>query len=585
MRWALDLGTTNTAVARWEPATRQPALVELPAVCRRPEGDEPLEAPRLVPSAVEVLTNPSLAARASGWPWLAGRVFWGRLGTIGRAALEVRGGAPPASVIQRFKGPLGASPYRVLGRARGGAGRAVVAREAARVYLRELLAEVYRATGERVRELVVTAPVDAYESYRAELAALLRRLGVRRVRFVDEPVAAALGYGLALKARRLVLVVDFGGGTLDLALVELTAAGVEAGTAEVVAKEGRPVGGDDVDRWLVEQLAAHQDLALPPLGGGPHEPHQTHEPQDTTELDEDATFWLHTLLAEAQRVKEAVHFREEEIFLVTPPEELRRFDARLRGEAPPLRVSRASLRALLARRGLFDLLGEALEGVARQAAQRGRALDDVEDVLLVGGSTLLPGFYKIVEERFGRDRVRAWQPFEAVAFGAAAFAGRDLLRADFIVHDYALVTHDRRTHAPQQTIIVPRGTRFPTAPDLWKRRLVPTCSTGAPESLFKLVISEVGRAFGGGRRFGWDARGELHKLGGRGAGAEDLLVVPLNEADPTLGTLRPPQDPEDASPRLEVSFGVNADRWLVATVLDLKTGRTLMDQEPVVRLL
>ena len=64
-------------------------------------------------------------------------------------------------------------------------------------------------------------PVGSYESYRAEVSAVLGRLGVRRVRFVDEPVAAAIGYSLSTGKRRDVLVVDFGGGTLDLALVLL----------------------------------------------------------------------------------------------------------------------------------------------------------------------------------------------------------------------------------------------------------------------------------------------------------------------------------------------------------------------------
>ena len=69
------------------------------------------------------------------------------------------------------------------------------------------------------------------------------------------------------------------------------------------------------------------------------------------------------------------------------------------------------------------------------------SLDDISDVLMVGGSTLLPGVYDTFEEAFGRDRVRAWQPFEAVAYGAAAFATGSLTKSDFIVHDYSLRTY------------------------------------------------------------------------------------------------------------------------------------------------
>ena len=130
-------------------------------------------------------------------------------------------------------------------------------------------------------------------------------------------------------------------------------------------------------------------------------------------------------------------------------------------------------------------------------------------------------------------------------------------------------------------MIVPRGTRFPTAPDLWKRQLVPTCSLGEPESVFRLVICEVARG-DGERRFVFDAAGDLHKVGG--ASGKDAVVVPLNEASPTLGYLEPPHDPKDRRPRLQIAFGVNAERWLVATVHDLLTRKELMRQEPVVRL-
>jgi hypothetical protein len=132
-------------------------------------------------------------------------------------------------------------------------------------------------------------------------------------------------------------------------------------------------------------------------------------------------------------------------------------------------------------------------------------------------------------------------------------------------------------------VVVPRGTRFPTRPDFWKRQLVPTCSLGEPETIFKLLVCEVSRADGGARKFVWDAAGDLHKVGG--AAGEPELVVPLNAASPTLGYLDPPHSPRDRRPRLEVAFGVNSERWLTATVFDLFSQRELMREEPVVRVL
>jgi hypothetical protein len=134
----------------------------------------------------------------------------------------------------------------------------------------------------------------------------------------------------------------------------------------------------------------------------------------------------------------------------------------------------------------------------------------------------------------------------------------------------------------QHTVIVPRGTRFPTPPDFWRRQLVPTCALGEPETIFKLLVCEVARGDGADRRLVWDAAGSLHKVGG--TADQPDLVVPLNAASPTLGTLDPPHAPRDHRPRLDIAFGVNADRWLVATVRDLLSHKELMHAEPVVRL-
>ena len=72
---------------------------------------------------------------------------------------------------------------------------------------------------------------------------------------------------------------------------------------------------------------------------------------------------------------------------------------------------------------------------------------------------------------------------------------------------------------------------------------------------------------------------------GRNPRSGEQVVVPLNEANPALGHLEPPHEPGDTRPRLEIAFGVNADRWLIATVKDLKTRKVLMNAEPVARLL
>jgi molecular chaperone DnaK (HSP70) len=551
--WALDLGTTNTLLARWDRSADRPSLIELPEICRRPGQAEPLEAPRAVPTAVHVLDHPS---------WWARHFSLGRLALVGRPALELNAVRPRPNFVPSFKRALGLSPLMPVARTAEGS---FSAREVARLFLRELFAHARAATGERIRDLVITTPVEAFESYRAELAAICKSLGIRRVAFLDEPVAAAIGYGLGLSRARRVLVVDFGGGTLHLALVRIDFGDVRAGKTEVLAKSGRDIGGDLVDRWLLEDLCQRLDYQL------------------DESADPDAPLWRRLALAEACRAKEALYFQEQVTSELTAPREFRRLEASATGKPSSVELGREDLVRLLDARGLYRTIDGCLDEALAQAGKSGVGEAEIDDVLMVGGSTLLPNVYPLFEERFGRARVRAWQPFEAVAYGGCVFAAGRVEPADFIVHHYALLTYDLRTKQPEHTVIVPQGTRFPSKPDLWKRQLVPTCSLGEPEKVFKLVICEISEG-GAGRNFAWDADGQVHRLGS----ADDKgasLVVKLNEANPALGHLDPPYSPRDTSPRLEVSFGINAERWLCATVLDLKTKKHLMRDEPVVRLL
>jgi len=566
--WALDLGTTNTALATWDEDRQRPVLLEIPEICRLPESErspEPLEAPHLVPSAVEAFDRLTLWSHIGRWPPIQRNLFLGKQAFIGRAAHDRFRAEPRPSFVQGFKPYLAMSPLRTLGRA---GGHALSAREVARLFLRELFARAAETTGRRIREIAVTTPVDAYEGYRAEVASLLRELGVRHIRFIDEPVAAALGYDIGPGRDRNALVVDFGGGTLDVALVRLGAKNLSTGRAHVLGKSGRNVGGQLVDRWIVEDVCRKLGYHV-----------------DSARLDDPREEWSRHILAEACRAKERLFFDDQVTIVALPPDELQRFDERMRGGRSVLTYEREDLVALLEERGLYRALRETVDDCIQQAEEAAPGEVLVEDVLMVGGSTLLPEVYSRMESRFGREAVRAWHPFEAVVQGASRFAAGQIQTSDFIVHDYAFVTYDLETHQKQYAIVVPSGTRFPTGPDYWKRQLVPTCSLGEPETMFKLVICELGRPREGDRRFAWDQQGKLHVLTSEGEEDRQLVVVPLNDSNPTLGYLRPPHPPEDKKPRLEIAFGVNADRWLCASVFDIKTRRFMMREEPVVRLL
>ncbi|MFT7625716.1 MAG: hypothetical protein ACI9WU_004907 [Myxococcota bacterium] len=376
---------------------------------------------------------------------------------------------------------------------------------------------------------------------------------------------------MSLGHERMVLVVDFGGGTLDIALVALSSRGAQAGTSKVVAKAGRAIGGNLVDRWLLDECCDRLEFDL-----------------DETAFDWEQGLWFRLALAEARKLKEGVFFADSAMFTLAPPESVRAFHARMRGGFAPINMTKKDVEETLAKRGLYDAVGQCLDEVFVQAELQGISRNSVDDVLMVGGSTLLPRIYPMFEQAFGRDKVRAFQPFEAVAYGAAAYAAHQFSQSDYVVHDYAIETYEAAadgTHKKRYTVIVPRGTRFPTSGPVWQRQLVPTCSMGVPERFFKLVVCEIGKDSGEERRFTWDSAGNLASLGGKTESGNVQVVVALNDGNPTLGMLDPPHPLSDRAPRLDVSFGVNGDRWLIATVKDLKAGRMLMDNEPVVRLL
>lgn len=551
--WSIDLGTTNTGVARWDADARRPSLVRLPAVARPEDPSRPLAPAGMVPSVTQLLPL-DFTARLGRWGPLRALTFWGVQGEVGWPAMQRNEGWPQPSYCPGFKSALSRDATRPVARL---GDETHTARDVARVFFRELLRHVSVATGERPRDIVFTAPIASYDAYRAELRDLALHHGVREVRFVDEPVAAAIGYGVGLSAPRNVLVFDMGGGTLHACLVRLDLRGASAGHCDVLGKEGRLVGGNLVDRWLLEDICAEVGERLDP------------DPADET-----LAMWQRFMLAEARRVKEVVHFEPSAGFTFTAPEELQGLRARLRGRPSSVTVTRDRLTAVLRDRGLYALIEESV------ATATGGA--PVDEVLLTGGSTLLPGIFPWFEQRFGRDRVRGWQPFESVVLGGAVYAAGAFVQSDFIVHDYAILTHDEKSGEARHTVVIPGGTRFPTAGDFWRRQLVPTCALGEPETIFKLVICEVGRNAEDAKRFGWDASGNLRPLGQPGTAD---VIVPLNAANPTLGTLDPAHRPSDRRPRLDVAFGVNADRWLVATVRDLHTRKTLLDGEAVVRLL
>src|SRR3989304_274282 len=114
--WALDLGTTNSGIARWDDAAGQATLIDLPEVCRLPDAEDPLEAPRMIPSAVHLIDDRGFVDRLGSWPPLARRMFLGRSAFIGRQALERNRSTQHPAFVPGFQSALGTEGARPVAR-------------------------------------------------------------------------------------------------------------------------------------------------------------------------------------------------------------------------------------------------------------------------------------------------------------------------------------------------------------------------------------------------------------------------------------------------------------------------------------
>jgi len=562
-RFAIDFGTTNSVVTRWNNMTNGPEIVHLASVCRGGKVNREIDDSFTIPSAVYLKPASEVLSFPFNYIFKRSRRKTG--GAIGSEAIALDGGMQQPRFVTNFKSHLSNNAFQLIGQL---GNWKFTAEDITRIYLKQLYDEIEETLKEEPEHVTFCVPVDFYEVYRATLQKISKNLGASATKVIDEPVAAALGYGLSIDEPRNILVIDFGGGTLDIALIHTGGNYNDLGHAQVIAKEGVPVGGNLIDSWIIDDICDHYGYDFNRLS-----------------TDSSIAWWYRMLLDEARKLKEALFFEEKSTFFMMPgkifteyikPAEMN--DPRLK---KPVDYTRKKLLNTLEKNGLYKILTNVIDGVLQSAKLKGLNEEQIDDVIMVGGSTLLPKVYSHIEKRFGRSKVRAWQPFTAVAFGAAAFAAGKIRKSDHITHDYAIRTYDRESHEPEHHIIVPSGTSYPTQNDFWKRQLVPTCALGEPERLFKLIICEIGTRHFEGQEFVWDQKGEMHMLDGT---EKNKLVIPLNESDPTMGYLDPPHMPSDKRARIEISFMINEDRWLCSNVFDLKTGKYLLKEKPVIRL-
>lgn len=385
------------------------------------------------------------------------------------------------------------------------------------------------------QRLVLTAPIDGYRGYREWLRRASQGLAVEEVALVDEPTAAAIGAGLPPGSR--VLVVDFGGGTIDLSLVILEGGEGRAAPiaqllrfagrdlensrqalrcARVVGKAGLAIGGRDIDHWIASELC-------PDLGGD-------------------------ALLEAAEKLKCCLSDQDEAVVLWSPPEQASR----------ELTLSRTALDALLERRGLVALLDELLERVLAAARAQGLAIRDLDAVLPVGGSSRLPLIRRWLRERFPGIPLRDERPVEAVALGALSLTPGVRVR-DVLSRGVSLRCWDQRGGRHHWHPLFLAGQSWPTVQPL---ELVLACSREGQRQL-ELALGEPVEE----ERSEVIFRGGLPELRRRPAG--EARVEPWS-VQPLPLPLSPPG--ERGVDRLRLRFGIDEQAHLTLVCEDLLTG-------------
>src|SRR5258708_5531678 len=353
--------------------------------------------------------------------------------------------------------------------------------------------------GEPVEQAVITVPAYFNDAQRQATKHAGRIAGLEVLRIVNEPTAASLAYGLQKMAQGVIAIYDLGGGTFDISILR-----VKDGVFEVLATNGNThLGGDDLDRAMVDWLLA--DI----------------QARHGVDLSGDAEA-MQELRLGAEAAKCRLSFDERTVLTIP----FERF-------AYHRDITRGDLEAMV------EPLVAATLGPCRQAlADAALGTDQVDEVVLVGGSTRMPLVQRRVAELFGRPARSRLNPDEVVALGAAVQA--QILAGgitDMLLLDVTPLSLGIETLGGIVSVLIPRNTTIPTL---------------ATEYFTTSVDGQTAV--------------DLHVLHGEPEAAKDnrsLARFDLAGVDPMPAGM----------PKIEVTFLIDANGILQVQAKELRTGK------------
>jgi molecular chaperone DnaK len=482
----IDLGTTNSVVSVMEGGK--------PIVIPNPEGSR---------------TTPSVVAVTEKNERLVGQVA---------KRQAVTNPENTVSSIKRFMGhkfdemaeERKRMPYKVLRAENGDAavelrGKIMAPPEISAMILQKMKDAAEAYLGEKVTQAVITVPAYFNDSQRQATKDAGRIAGLKVERIVNEPTAAALAYGLEKKEDQVIAVFDFGGGTFDISILE-----IGEGVVEVKATNGDThLGGDDIDEvvinWIIDEFRKDQGIDLS---------------QDKMAL---------------QRLKEAAEKAKIELSSTQETEiNLPFITADAAGPKHlALKLTRARFEQLTE-----AILKRAMEPCRKALADSGLAAGEINEVVLVGGSTRIPRVQEMVQELFGREPHKGVNPDEVVAIGAAIQAG--VLAGevkDMLLLDVTPLSLGIETLGGVFTTLISRNTTIPT-------RKSEVFSTAADnQTSVEVHVLQGEREMAAGNR----ALGKFHLM--------DLPAAPRG------------------MPQIEVTFDIDANGIVNVSAKDKGTGK------------